>query len=118
MAYPGWHSRARTLCALKHIRAQCQFVRFEKQMQNGYDDLVINGGENSPVERLSGSRGGEFQFVLQLTNPLLTILKRTHLFVGKTGEGLLREHLDLLIEDVQKFSSERQGRSTFHGYDP
>ncbi|PYX27189.1 MAG: hypothetical protein DMG80_19290 [Acidobacteria bacterium] len=61
---------------------------------------MIDGGENSRVGRLSGSRGGEFQFVLQFTNPLLTILKCSHLFVSKTGEGFLREHLDLLIEDV------------------
>src|ERR1700704_4151477 len=111
------HSGKNAMCAEAHPRAT-SIRALRKQMQNGYDDLVIDGGENSLVGRLSGSRGSEFQFVLQLTNPLLTILKRTHLFVGKTGEGLLREHLDLLIEDVQKFSSEGHGRSTFHGYDP
>src|ERR1700704_1696026 len=111
------HSGKDAMCAKVHPSA-ASMRALRKTNANGYDDLVINGGENSLVGRLSGSRGSEFQFVLQLTNPLFTILKRTHLFVGKTGEGLLREHLNLLIEDVQKFSSEGQGRSTFHGYDP
>src|SRR6266852_1946468 len=75
---------------------------------------VVNGGKHSAVGELSGSGGNEIQFVLQFANPLLSILEGAHLFIRKTGESLLGQHLDLLVEYVQKLGSEGQGRSAFH----
>ena len=72
----------------------------------------VDAREHTAIVELLGL--GKRQLLLQVANPLLAILELTSLFISEASQCLRHEHVNLLVERVQKLNSGGEGGSAFH----
>lgn len=70
------------------------------------------GGKHSTVTNCLGPSGSDFP--LQIANLLFALLESAHFLACERGKGLPRQHLDLLVENIQQFRSKRKCSFSFH----